>query len=99
MSSFVHAFDLIFAALFLAKTRNAGIFLPHPRAAASTAAAVKVCHDAGVAAGAPKNFIQCVTEPSLETSKAVMSHPDIVSDAKGLIKQLLYWVCSHVVAL
>jgi acetaldehyde dehydrogenase/alcohol dehydrogenase len=63
--------------LFLAKTRNTGIFLPHPRAALCTAEAVRVCHDAGVAAGAPENFIQCITEPSMETSKKVMNHPDV----------------------
>jgi acetaldehyde dehydrogenase / alcohol dehydrogenase len=61
--------------LFLAKTRNVGIFLPHPRAAKCTAAAIKVCHDAGVAAGAPENWVQCVPKPSLELSSAVMEHP------------------------
>jgi acetaldehyde dehydrogenase/alcohol dehydrogenase len=63
--------------LFLAKTRNTGIFLPHPRAALCTAEAVRICHDAGVAAGAPENFIQCITEPSMEISKMVMNHPDV----------------------
>ena len=63
--------------LFLAKTRNVGIFLPHPRAAKCTAQAVKVCHDAGVAAGAPENWVQCVPKPSLELSNAVMEHPKV----------------------
>ena len=33
--------------LMLAKTRNAGVFLPHPRAAKSTAEAVRICREAG----------------------------------------------------
>eukprot|EP00525_Craspedostauros_australis_P001362 CAMPEP_0198127910 /NCGR_PEP_ID=MMETSP1442-20131203/48239_1 /TAXON_ID= /ORGANISM="Craspedostauros australis, Strain CCMP3328" /LENGTH=886 /DNA_ID=CAMNT_0043787983 /DNA_START=29 /DNA_END=2689 /DNA_ORIENTATION=+ len=64
--------------LFIAKTRNVGIFLPHPRAAACTAAAVKVCHDAGVAAGAPFGWVQCVPKPTLALSTAVMNH-DLVN--------------------
>lgn len=63
--------------LFLAKTRNVGIFLPHPRAARCTAAAVKLCHDAGVKAGAPFGWVQCVAKPSLELSSAVMNHPKV----------------------
>ena len=63
--------------LFLAKTRNAGIFLPHPRASESTAEAVRVCHDAGVEAGAPENWVQCVPKPTLELSNAVMGHPKV----------------------
>lgn len=55
--------------LFCAKTRNAAIFLPHPRAAKCTAEAVRVCHDAGVAAGAPVGWVQCVEDPSMETSQ------------------------------
>ena len=66
--------------LFLAKTRNVGVFLPHPRAAKCTAEAIRICHDAGVAAGAPPNFVQCVTKPSLELSGKVMNH-----DAVNLI--------------
>lgn len=63
--------------LFLAKTRNAGIFLPHPRAAKCTAEAIKICHDAGVEAGAPVNWVQCVPKPTLELSNAIMSHPRV----------------------
>ena len=47
--------------LFLTKTRNTGIVLPHPQAALCTAEAVRMCHDAGVTAGAPMNFIQCIS--------------------------------------
>ncbi len=63
--------------LFLAKTRNVGIFLPHPRAASCTAEAIHLCHDAGVKAGAPEHWIQCVPKPSLELSEAVMKHAGV----------------------
>mmetsp|Transcript_26524 Transcript_26524/g.74220 ORF Transcript_26524/g.74220 Transcript_26524/m.74220 type:complete len:828 (+) Transcript_26524:73-2556(+) len=63
--------------LFLAKTRNVGIFLPHPRAAKCTAEAVRMCHDAGVASGAPFGWVQCVQNPSLALSSAVMNHDDV----------------------
>lgn len=76
--------------LFLAKTRNAGIFLPHPRSSKATAEAVRICHDAGVAAGAPLNFVQCVPKPTLEMSSKVMNHPDVnlilATGGPGMVK-------------
>lgn len=35
----------------MAKTRNAGIFLPHPTASDCTAETVRICREAGEAAG------------------------------------------------
>ncbi|KAL1508083.1 hypothetical protein AB1Y20_007693 [Prymnesium parvum] len=63
--------------LFLAKTRNVGVFLPHPRAMKATALAVRILHDAGVAAGAPQNFVQCITpQPDGKAlAQKVMTHP------------------------
>jgi acetaldehyde dehydrogenase/alcohol dehydrogenase len=76
--------------LFLAKTRNVGIFLPHPRSAKATAEAVRICHDAGVAAGAPVNFIQSVPEPTLDISSKIMNHPDVnlilATGGPGMVK-------------
>ena len=64
-------------ALMAAKTRNCGVFLPHPRAVVSTNEAVRVCHDAGVKAGAPENWIQCVTDHDLADSKLIMKADEI----------------------
>jgi len=79
----------ILKSLFALKTRNSMIFLPHPRAAKSTAEAVRIVHDAAVAAGAPKNVIQCVT-PSKEASHTVLHHPDIrlilATGGPGMVK-------------
>lgn len=63
--------------LMLAKTRNAGVFLPHPRAANCTAEAVRICREAGEKVGAPKNWVQCVTGHSLEDSKQIMQSDEI----------------------
>jgi len=63
--------------LMLAKTRNAGVFLPHPHAAKCTAEAVRICREAGEKAGAPLNWVQCVTDHDLKESQAVMQSPEI----------------------
>jgi acetaldehyde dehydrogenase/alcohol dehydrogenase len=67
----------IFKALISLKTRNGIIFTPHPRAKASTCAAAKLVHDAAVAAGAPRDIIGWIDEPSVELSNALMGHPAI----------------------
>ena len=48
----------ILKSLFALKTRNAVLFLPHPRAADCSAEAVRVCCDAAVSAGAPAHVLQ-----------------------------------------
>lgn len=67
---------VITKSLFALKTRNSLVFLPHPKAALCTAMAVKICHDAAVAAGAPEGCIQVVM-PSRDTSAYTMHHPGI----------------------
>jgi hypothetical protein len=59
-------------ALMMAKTRNAGIFLPHPKASKCTAEAIRICREAGERAGAPKGWLQIIEHPSMEDSNAVM---------------------------
>lgn len=65
----------IFKALISLKTRNAIIFSPHPRAKKSTIAAAKLVLDAAIAAGAPKNIIAWIEEPSVALSDQLMKHP------------------------
>ena len=67
----------IFKALICLKTRNAIIFSPHPRAKESTIAAAKVVLDAAVKAGAPKDIIAWIDEPSLELTQHLITHPKI----------------------
>ena len=65
----------IFKSLICLKTRNAIIFSPHPRAKKSTIAAARLIRDAAVAAGAPKDIIAWIDEPTLELTDMLMTHP------------------------
>lgn len=67
----------IFKALIALKTRNGIIFSPHPRAKVCTVAAAKVVLDAAVAAGAPRDIIGWIDEPTIELSQVLMQHPQI----------------------
>ena len=64
----------IFKALLALKTRNGIVFSPHPRAKECTIKACRIVLDAAVKAGAPKNIIGWIDEPSLELSNALMKH-------------------------
>jgi acetaldehyde dehydrogenase/alcohol dehydrogenase len=80
----------IFKALIALKTRNAIIFSPHPRARRSTCEAARLVLEAAVAAGAPKDIIGWIEEPSVELSNALMQHPDInlilATGGPGMVK-------------
>ncbi len=67
----------IFKSLLALKTRNGIIFSPHPRAKRSTVQAAKLMLDAAVAAGAPKDIIGWIDEPTVELSRQLMSHEHI----------------------
>ncbi|MDS0528517.1 bifunctional acetaldehyde-CoA/alcohol dehydrogenase [Clostridium sp. SHJSY1] len=73
----------IFKALISLKTRNGIIFSPHPRAKNSTIAAAKVILDAAVKAGAPKEIIGWIDEPSIELSQILMKEADIILATGG----------------
>ena len=74
----------IFKSLISLKTRNAIIFSPHPRAKDATNKA------ADIAAGAPKDLIGWIDQPSVELSNALMHHPDInlilATGGPGMVK-------------
>ncbi|PSW65999.1 bifunctional acetaldehyde-CoA/alcohol dehydrogenase [Photobacterium leiognathi subsp. mandapamensis] len=80
----------IFKSLISLKTRNAIIFSPHPRAKDSTNAAAKLVLDAAIAAGAPKDIIGWIDQPSVELSNALMKHDDInlilATGGPGMVK-------------
>ena len=67
----------MFKSLISLKGRNVIILAFHPRAQKCSAAAAQIMLDAAVAAGAPANCIQWVTEPSIEATDALMRHPDV----------------------
>ncbi|MCL1048232.1 bifunctional acetaldehyde-CoA/alcohol dehydrogenase [Shewanella abyssi] len=80
----------IFKALISLKTRNGIIFSPHPRAKSSTTTAARIVLEAAVAAGAPKDIIGWIDEPSVALSNQLMTHPDInlilATGGPGMVK-------------
>ncbi|UBX30445.1 MULTISPECIES: bifunctional acetaldehyde-CoA/alcohol dehydrogenase [Arsenophonus] len=80
----------IFKSLISLKTRNGIIFSPHPRAKKATNNAAKIVLQAAVAAGAPKDIIGWIDEPSVELSNALMHHPDVnlilATGGPGMVK-------------
>ncbi len=80
----------IFKSLLALKTRNGIIFSPHPRAKNSTIAAAKIVLDAAIKAGAPKNIIGWISEPTVTKSQHLMGHKDInlilATGGPGMVK-------------
>ncbi|HGY4612496.1 TPA: bifunctional acetaldehyde-CoA/alcohol dehydrogenase [Proteus mirabilis] len=80
----------IFKALISLKTRNGIIFSPHPRAKLATNRAAEIVLNAAIAAGAPKDIIGWIDEPSVALSNALMHHDDInlilATGGPGMVK-------------
>lgn len=80
----------IFKALISLKTRNGIIFSPHPRAKTSTNKAANIVLQAAIEAGAPKDIIGWIDEPSVELSNQLMHHPDVniilATGGPGMVK-------------
>ncbi|GAD81230.1 bifunctional acetaldehyde-CoA/alcohol dehydrogenase [Vibrio ezurae] len=80
----------IFKSLISLKTRNGIIFSPHPRAKNSTNDAAKLVLEAAVAAGAPKDIIGWIDQPSVELSNGLMKHEGIAlilaTGGPGMVK-------------
>ena len=80
----------IFKALISLKTRNGIIFSPHPRAKNATNKAADIVLQAAIAAGAPKDIIGWIDQPTVELSNQLMHHPDInlilATGGPGMVK-------------
>lgn len=68
---------VVFKTLLALKTRNAIIFGLHPQAQECGSATCRLLADAAVKAGAPKNLIQWVKQPSIEATSTLMNHPQV----------------------
>lgn len=79
-----------FKALIAAKTRNVIIFGFHPSAQKCSVATAKIMLEAAIKAGAPKNCILWIEEPSIEATRTLMNHPDVnlilATGGKGMVK-------------
>ncbi len=67
----------IFKALICLKTRNPIIFSFHPSAYNCSVMAAKIVYEAAISAGAPKNCIQWVENPSMEKTAALMNNDGV----------------------
>lgn len=67
----------IFKALICLKTRNPIIFSFHPSAIKCSIEAAKVVYEAAVKAGAPKDCIQWIEEPSMEKTSLLMNNEGV----------------------
>ncbi len=78
----------IFKILLALKTRNGIILSPHPRAKKSTIAAARLIQDAAVKAGAPRDVIAWIDEPSVTLSKFLMAESDLIlaTGGPGMVK-------------
>ncbi len=64
----------IYKVIIALKSGNAIVVSPHPRAKRCTCEIVAVMAEAAVGAGAPEGVIQCIGEPTLEATNALMKH-------------------------
>lgn len=68
---------VMFKSLISAKTRNVIIFGFHPSAQRCSVKTAEILRDAGIKAGAPKDFILWIEKPSIEATTLLMKHPDV----------------------
>jgi len=64
----------VYKALISVKARNAVVMSPHPRAFKCIGEAVRVVAEAAVGAGAPKDLVLAMTDPTLEGTHELMHH-------------------------
>ena len=73
-----------------AKTRKVIIFGFHPSAQKSSSEAARILRDAAVEAGAPKDCILWIEEPSILATRMLMNHPDVnlilATGGTGMVK-------------
>ncbi len=80
----------IFKSLICAKTRNPIIFGFHPGASKCCAETAKILLEAAILAGAPKNSIQWIENPSIEATSILINHSGVnavlATGGSGLVK-------------
>lgn len=80
----------MFKSLISAKTRNVIIFGFHPSAQKCSSEAARILRDAAVEAGAPKDCILWIEEPSIAATNFLMNHPDVdlilATGGTGMVK-------------
>ncbi len=68
---------IIYKILISLKARNAIVFSPHPGALRCSLEAARLMGEAAVSAGAPEGVVGCLTKPTAEAAREIMSHRDV----------------------
>ncbi len=80
----------MFKSIISAKTRNVIIFGFHPSAQKCSSEAARILRDAAISAGAPKDCILWIEEPSVTATNLLMNHPDVdlilATGGTGMVK-------------
>ena len=80
----------MFKSLIAAKTRNVIIFGFHPSAQKCSVEAARILKEAAIAAGAPRDCILWIENPSVEATSMLMHHPEVnlilATGGTGLVK-------------
>ena len=80
----------MFKSIIAAKTRNVIIFGFHPSAQKCSSETARILRDAAVQAGAPKDCILWIEEPSILATRLLMNHPDVnlilATGGTGMVK-------------
>ena len=81
---------VMFKSLISAKTRNVIIFGFHPSAQKCSTKAAEILRDAAIKAGAPKDCILWIENPSVTATNMLMNHPDVnlilATGGTGMVK-------------
>lgn len=87
------AATIINNAISIVSAGNAVVFNPHPSARRTSNAAVRLVSRAIVAAGGPLNFVVSTVEPTIESARTLMTHPDVrlllVTGGPGVVREAL----------
>jgi sulfoacetaldehyde dehydrogenase len=70
-------------AIYAVKARDAVIFSPHPRTRRTTNEVVRLLREALVREGAPADLFQCVEDPTIPLSQALMARCDLTLATGG----------------
>ena len=80
----------MFKSIIAAKTRNVIVFGFHPSSQKCSVQAATYVRDAAIEAGAPKDCILWIEEPSVEATRALMNHPEVnlilATGGTGMVK-------------
>ncbi|HYU58347.1 MAG TPA: aldehyde dehydrogenase family protein [Actinomycetota bacterium] len=72
---------------------NAAVFNVHPNAKRVSAENVRLINRAVVSAGGPEHLVSAIAEPTIESAKELMHHPDVrlllVTGGPGVVKEAL----------